>query len=189
VCVRPAAQFYFGGLSQGLFARASRVRAGQRKTAASPQKVSPVTFGFTVDEFKGVFFDRAKVEKAVDGTERQQLSKGGAFIMRDARQSIRSSKKSAAPGQPPRSHKGDFKRNIFFGYDSGTRSVVIGAARFARSGGNLVPQLMEDGGNGVVRRRRGRPAKAKFAPHPYMGPALDKNREKLPSLFVDSVKG
>ena len=77
---------------------------------------------------KSMFFDTAKVKKAVSSGTRKVLSKFGAFVRRTARSSIRSRKKSSAPGSPPSSHTGLLKRLIFFGYDPSRRSVVIGPA-------------------------------------------------------------
>jgi hypothetical protein len=144
--------------------------------------------GFRIDQVKGMFFDSPAVTKAVEASEREPLSKAGAFIRRDAQQSIRSGKKSAQPFSPPKSHTGLFKRNIFFGWDASSRSVVVGAALFAKNAGNSVPALLEGGGPGLV-RRRGKLLRANFQPHPYMGPAREKNEEKIGSVFADSVKG
>lgn len=89
------------------------------------------------------FFDTAAVLAKLSEGERRVLSKYGAFVRIDARRSIRSRKKSAAPGQPPSSHEGSLKRLIFFAYDSVSRSVVIGPVPFKRG---TVPSLLEYGG-------------------------------------------
>jgi hypothetical protein len=146
-------------------------------------------FGFSVDQAKSMFFDTKAVEKAVDGAERKNLSEAGAYIMTTARGLIRSGKKAARPGQPPKSHTRRLKANIFFVWDASSRSVVVGPARFA-SGDGTAPSALEFGGTfRRVLRKRGKPVSAHYQPHPYMGPALAKNEDKFPSIFADSVKG
>jgi hypothetical protein len=78
---------------------------------------------------------------------------------------------------------------IFFGYDAKAESVVIGPQllnRRRRRGRSVstVPELLEKGGDAVT--DDGKPAH--YSAFPYMGPALDKERDKLGDLFADSVK-
>jgi hypothetical protein len=53
------------------------------------------------------------------------------------------------------------------------------------------PSVLEYGGNTVVFRRRGgklTSQKVRIAPRPYMAPALEKERPKLPLLWRNSVR-
>ncbi|MEW6249203.1 MAG: hypothetical protein AB1716_01025 [Planctomycetota bacterium] len=137
---------------------------------------------------KDLFFDKATVLRAVDKAKRAVLSKAGAFIRTTARRSIRAKKGSAPPGQPPHSHEGSLRRLILFGYDPGNDSVVIGPVGFKRS---TAPNVLEFGGKTEVkRRRRGKVVKtrATIQERPYMGPALEKERPKLPKRWAGSVK-
>lgn len=139
---------------------------------------------------KDLFFDRQTVVRAVDKARREVLSRAGAFIRTRARTSIRTRKGSAPPGRPPHAHTGLLKRFIFFGYDPASDSVVIGPARINRSSG--APRTLEFGGTAIVlRRRRGRLVreKVRIKPRPFMGPALEKERAKLPKVWGDSVRG
>lgn len=137
---------------------------------------------------KDVFFDRAAVTRSVDAAKRRVLSKAGAFIRTAARTSIRKRKGSAPPGKPPHSHEGSLRRLILFGYDRTNDSVVVGPVGFKNS---VAPRVLEHGGTTVVlSRRRGRlqTRKVQIAARPYMAPALERERPKLPLLWRNSVR-
>jgi len=137
---------------------------------------------------KNMFFDRAGVIRAVDAAKRKVLSKAGAFIRTAAKTSIRKRRKSAPPGSPPHSHEGSLRRLILFGYDRTADSVVVGPVGFKRS---TAPSVLEHGGEAtVLRRRAGRltSVRVKIAPRPYMAPALEKERPKLPLLWRNSIR-
>ena len=140
---------------------------------------------------KDMFFDRHVVIAAVDNAKRKVLSKAGAFIRTAAKTSIRKRKGSAPPGAPPHSHEGSLRRLILFGYDKPNDSVVVGPVGFKKSD---APSVLEYGGDTVVLRRVGgrggklTSQKVKIAPRPYMAPALEKERPKLPLLWRNSIK-
>lgn len=140
---------------------------------------------------KDMFFDRHVVIAAVDNAKRKVLSKAGAFIRTAAKTSIRKRKGSAPPGAPPHSHEGSLRRLILFGYDKPNDSVVVGPVGFTKS---EAPSVLEYGGDTVVLRRVGgrggklTSQKVKIAPRPYMAPALEKERPKLPLLWRNSVR-
>ena len=130
-----------------------------------------------------LFFDSEKVVRSVDKSTRKVLSKFGAFVRRTAKQSIRKRKASSAPGQPPSSHTGLLKRFIFFGYDPQNESVVIGPARLSQNNRGEAPSILEYGGRTTVKKKR-----VKISARPFMGPAFEKEKPKLPSMWKDSVK-
>ena len=137
---------------------------------------------------KDMFFDRATVVRATDGAKRKVLSKAGAIIRTAARTSIRKRKASAPAGKPPHSHEGSLRRLILFGYDRAADSVVVGPVGFKQS---VAPNVLEYGGETVVLSRRGgrlTSRKVKVAPRPYMAPALEKERPKLPLLWRNSIR-
>ena len=140
---------------------------------------------------KDMFFDRHVVIAAVDNAKRKVLSKAGAFIRTAAKTSIRKRKGSAPPGAPPHSHEGSLRRLILFGYDKPNDSVVVGPVGFKKS---EAPSVLEYGGDTVMLRRVGgrggrlTSQKVKIAPRPYMAPALEKERPKLPLLWRNSVR-
>ncbi|MCE5327898.1 MAG: hypothetical protein LLG01_15940 [Planctomycetaceae bacterium] len=131
-----------------------------------------------------MFFDRKAVAGAVDRATRKVLSKFGAFVRTTARSSIRKRKAVAAPGNPPSSHVGLLRKLIYFGYDPSRRSVVIGPTPLH---GAEVPPLLEYGGQ-ARRKSRNRIVTATYRPHPFMGPAFEKEKPKLPAMWADSVK-
>lgn len=138
---------------------------------------------------KDLFFDRHAVVRAVDKAKREVLSRAGAFIRTAARTSIRKRKGTSKPGHPPHSHTGLLRRLILFGYDRSSDSVVVGPVGFGRS---KAPHTLEFGGVTDrprwwrTSRKRGR--KLRIRPRPFMGPALEKERDKLPRLWAGSVR-
>lgn len=136
-----------------------------------------------------LFFDKQTVLRAVDKAKRAVLSKAGAFIRTTARHSIRTRRGSAPPGKPPHSHTGLLRRFIYFGYDRASDSVVVGPVGFSRS---TAPRALEFGGKTEVkrRRRRGKVVKTRaiIAARPFMGPALEKERPRLPRHWAGSVR-
>jgi phage gpG-like protein len=133
-------------------------------------------------KIRHLFFDREKVVRAVDKSTRQVLSKFGAFVRRTAKQSIRKRKTTAPAGQPPSSHTGLLKRFIFFGYEPQRRSVVIGPERLDQKNTDA-PHTLEYGGRTTVDKKR-----VKISARPFMGPAFEKEKPTLPSMWKDSVK-
>jgi len=139
---------------------------------------------------KGMFFDRKAVKGRLDRAARKVLSKFGAFVRRAAKSSIRKRRRASAPGEPPSSHTGLLKRFIFFGYDPGRRSVVIGPTRLNQKVGDA-PAALEHGGPSTVvegPRRRRRKRRVKVEARPYMGPAMEKELPGLPAMWRDSVR-
>ena len=141
--------------------------------------------GLKLPQAKGLFFDRAAVTGSVDKATRKVLSKFGAFVRQSARTSIRKRKATSEPEQPPSSHTGLLKRNIFFVFSPETRSVVIGPILLNK--GTDAPRILEHGDT-VVRRRRNRRVRIKYERRPYMGPAFEKEQSQLPALWRNSVK-
>ena len=147
--------------------------------------------GYRIDQIKGLFFDSAKVQAATSRAERSVLSRFGAFVRTRARTSIRKRKKPSEPGQPPSSHTGILKRFIFFAYEPQRRSVVIGPARLNQKIGDA-PAALEHGGRSQVvsgsRRRKRQVRTVTIRPRPFMGPAFEAERPKLPAMWANSVK-
>jgi len=139
---------------------------------------------------KQMFFDRKAVTSRVDRATRKVLSRFGAFVRIGARHSIRKRTAISAPGEPPSSHTGLLRKFIFFGYDRDRRSVVIGPQRLNQKVGDA-PHALEYGGpSTVVEGLRGRRKKRriKIAARPFMGPAFEREKPKLPAMWADSVK-
>lgn len=151
------------------------------------------TVGFIKKQF---FFDRQIVIDAVGRATAKNLSQAGSFIRRSARSSLRRRKKVSPPGQPPSVHTQDrvaTLKNIWFVFDPARRSVVVGplklnGSRLEGSNRQTVPSLHELGGTAVVGGRRKRRRRAKYAPRPFMGPAMERELPKFAGLWANSVK-
>jgi len=141
-------------------------------------------------EIKKLFFDRKAVTAKVDRTTRKVLSRFGAFVRRAAKSSIARRKRVSSPGQPPSSHSGLLKKFIFFGYEPANRNVVIGPAKLNQKIGDA-PHALERGGvSTVVEGLRGsrRKRRVKIKARPFMGPAFNKEKPKLPAMWASSIK-
>jgi len=147
--------------------------------------VEPIALDIRI---KDLFFDREVVKRAVDRAKRDVLSKAGAFIRQAARTSIRKRKGTSKPGQPPFSHEGSLRRLILFGYDRPAESVVIGPVGFRSS---HAPQTLEFGGVAEAPRwwrKKLKKKRIRIRPRAFMGPALEKERDKLPAMWAGSVR-
>ena len=134
---------------------------------------------------KGNFFDRKAVVDATTVAERKVLSKFGAFVWRRSKSSIRKRKKVSKPGQPPSSHVGLLRNLIYFTFDASAHSVVIGPVLINRPTG--APETLEYGG--VIAIDDGKQIRrVPIAPRPYMGPAYEAEKPKLPDMWKDSIK-
>lgn len=140
----------------------------------------------TVKDAKGNFFDRQRIIGAVDAATRKVLSRFGAFVRTRARTSIRKRKGTSPPAGPPYSHVGTLRKLIFFGYDAGAKSVVIGPTLSNSPTG--APENLEYGGSSDIPQRKGPPVRAAIQPRPYMGPAIKAELPSLPPLWRDSVR-
>jgi hypothetical protein len=137
-----------------------------------------------------MFFDTDRVKRAADSAARKNLSKAGAYVRTAAKSSIRQRKAISAPGRPPSSHTGLLRKLIFFGYDSGRKTVVVGPMRLNQKTG-AAPQALEHGGPSTVvtgRRNRRRSRRIRVQARPYMGPALAKEAPKFEGLWASSIK-
>lgn len=142
-----------------------------------------------------LFFDRPRVRRAVDRAQRRALSRAGAFVRQRARTSMRRRRGSSLPGAPPHAHEGSLRRLLFFAYDPGADSVVVGPVRLRRPG--AAPNVLEFGGRMTVARRRTRrdgkrvieSKRVRIEARPYMGPALRKELPNIPRAWANSVRG
>ena len=166
-------------------------------------------------KIKDLFFDRALIIARVNIGVRDVFSKFGAYVRTRAKSSIRRRKRPSIPGMPPSSHVGTLRDLIYFGYDPFERSVVIGPTPtnqvFFKGDGSPVSgtgaQVLEEGGQirilevfkygrwqrADLRSRRKlaglktRLRTIAIAPRPYMGPAAEIERSKLPTMWQNSI--
>ena len=139
------------------------------------------------------FFDRQAVMDAVDRAALRNLSRAGSFIRTAARSSLRKRRRISRPGEPPSVHTADrvaTLKNIWFIYDPIQRSVVVGpvklpGSRLRMSDRETVPALLEFGGTAMVGRRR---RVSRYAPRPFMGPAMERELPKFANIWANSVR-
>jgi len=150
--------------------------------------------GFNV---KSLRFDSAAVRKALDRMTYRVFVRFGQYVRKVARHSIRSRRGPSRPGKPPHSQTGLLKAGIYYGWDAGERSVVIGPARLRGGqtyGSVTVPELLEYGGtvrvSGRAARRLGvrRGTRARYEARPYMQPAFEAGQARLDDFWAQTLK-
>ena len=162
----------------------------------------------TIRGVRASFFDSEKVLAAARKGTAKALAKCGAFVRREAKSSIRYATKSAAPGQPPKAHRGRMTRTskkkdgstvtrqvsplkelIYFAFDPVSLSVVVGPADFKNKAKRnyRVPTVLEQGGTVHSRTPRGIKS-SRYPGNPFMAPALRRVQGKFPALFTDLLR-
>jgi hypothetical protein len=131
-----------------------------------------------VAQIRAAFFDSDLVAEKLEAGKRRAFVRLGSYVRTAARSSIKRRKKSSPPGRPPSAHSGEIKL-IFFSWDEQTQSMVVGPVIFqGKSGGGIVPKLLEYGGDVA----RGGEQKH-YAGNPFMVPAAHRELPKVKSLF------
>ena len=149
-------------------------------------------------DIRRLFFDKAAVMNQMDTRARVALGKFGALVRKSAIASVKEAPPSrhSSAGSPPFSHmaakrrainrkrkaegrpkaKPGFKglKHILFAYEPAKRSVIIGPAS-NRKRSLTIPEILEEG-------------KLDVAERPMMGPAFEKGKASLPSIWAGSVK-
>ena len=154
-------------------------------------------------DIKDWFFDRPAVEKLMSKIARKALSKFGAYVRTRAKTSIRKRKGHSEPGKPPHSHQGLLRSNIFFAFDPGRRSVVVGPVALAgKDMGADVLEVLEYGGEEeipqpyyrtlptgkiVTSHLWGKKILAHYEARPYMQPAYKAELDNLPAIWRASA--
>ena len=87
-------------------------------------------------------WDVKPLQYMVATKKEQAFKRVGAYIRRDARQSIRVSIRNSKPGEPPKAKRRNFKNSIRFAADK--ESVVVGPVRAEPA--NSTPHILEAGG-------------------------------------------
>lgn len=131
----------------------------------------------------------SQVTRAADKQTAEVFRTFGAFTRRTAKGLIRKAKSPSAPGRPPHSHLGLLKKFIFFAWDAGRRSVIIGPAKINGTVSDEAPHALEHGGRTTVvrgSRRRPRVEEVTIAARPFIGPAAATNIKKLPTMWAQA---
>ena len=121
-------------------------------------------------------FDGKKVVRAAKRASITNLAHAGAAIRLAARHSIKKGKGPSAPGTPPHTRKGRIRNAIKYAVTAGEQSVVIG------------PDYQVAADAGSAHEFGGRYRRETYDPRPFMGPALQKTKDRLPRMWAGSVK-
>lgn len=141
-------------------------------------------------KLKNSFFSRKIVTDKIGEARVRVLSRIGAFMRTRARSILRKRKRVSSPGQAPSVHTSSptaSLKNVQFGYDFGSRSVVVGPILLnGKNGGAPVPEVLEFSGT-VTRKGK----TLHYEARPFMGPTLKKEiaAGTLPPHWKNSVKG
>jgi len=121
-------------------------------------------------------FDAATVRRRVRQANIESLGRAGGAIRLTARRSIRRSDKPSAPGSPPHTRKGQLSRAIMYAVEQQKQCVVIG------------PEYATLGPAGVPHEFGGSFRGQSYQKRPFMGPALMKIKDRLPSQWAGSIR-
>jgi hypothetical protein len=106
----------------------------------------------------------------------QSLSHAGGAIRLAAVRSIRKRQGSAPAGNPPYTHTRRLPRAIKYAVEKNRQAVVIG------------PDVESFGTAGKAHEHGGRYRREHYPKRPFMGPALEKTKDRLPKLWAGSVR-
>jgi phage gpG-like protein len=120
-------------------------------------------------------FHPKRVKNAAKRATYRNLGHAGAVIRLTARRSIRRSKKPSKPGKPPHTRKGQLKRSLRYAVEKRKERLLIG------------PVYTVVGRSAMAHEFGGKYKKQKYPKRPLMGPALEKNKSKLPRLWANSI--
>ena len=170
----------------------------------------PVVIGFQVTT---LMFDSPRVVRAVDRATYRAMLRTGQYVRAVARRSIRPKRGTSRAGHAPHDKTGLLRAFILYGFDPVSRSVVVGPRKLSgveSYPGMTVPEVLEYGGTVPMditqaklielrendawhlwqryRDEEGQTVRARYRPHPYMGPALERSLPKIDDFWADSVR-
>jgi phage gpG-like protein len=126
---------------------------------------------------------RVKTKKSMDRVRAKvkqgsfkSLGHAGAAIRLAARRSIRRRKTASMPGSAPSTRRGRLKQSIRFAVDTQRGVVLIGPAY------DII------GTAGKAHEFGGRYRRETYPKRPFMGPALEKVKDRLPKMWANSVR-
>lgn len=151
-------------------------------------------------KIKDFFFDRIKVQRAIEKSRYRPMYRVAGMIRVTARRSMRKRKRASAAGTPPSRHVGEPNlQTIWFAWDPSIDGIVAGPLGFNHHEG-AVPGVHEHGGElllndwavtgtGATKRLVRKKRRARYPARPFMQPALEAVARKYPDLWHDAIKG
>jgi len=147
---------------------------------------------------KKLFFDTQRVQRAVGKAKRAVLCVSADAIRDTARSSMLPEPGLAPPGQPPRMESRWLRNSVRAAWDRTTETALAGPIRVGGAGASaerMLMRVLEFGGRYILGKRAMRRRKLKkpkvvvVKAKPYMGPALAKERPKLPKRWAGTIRG
>lgn len=120
--------------------------------------------------------DTKKVPAKTKQASITSLGHAGAAIRLVARRSIRKRKSASPAGSPPSTRRGQLRRAIAYAVEKQQGLVVIG------------PEHEVVGESGKAHEFGGRYRREHYEKRPFMGPAMEKVKDRLPPLWAASVR-
>ncbi|MBN8605049.1 MAG: hypothetical protein J0M26_28890 [Planctomycetes bacterium] len=117
-----------------------------------------------------------QVKRKVDQGNFKSLGHAAAAIRLVARRSIRRRKSAAMPGSPPNTRRGQLKRSLMYAIDKQRGVALIG------------PSFEVVGTAGKAHEFGGKYRRERYPKRPFMGPALEKVKDRLPSMWAGSIR-
>ena len=106
----------------------------------------------------------------------ENLGHAGGTIRKVAQHSIKKSPEPSASGTPPHTRRGLLRKSILYAVEKAQNRVVIG------------PSVRIVGPAGMPHEFGGRFRKERYPKRPFMGPALEQVRERLPKHWEASIR-
>lgn len=130
---------------------------------------------FAVNTNAGFFVSGAlKIIERSDRAAEKRISKLAYFVMRDARQNIRTRKKKSKPWQGPTNWTGILRDRVRYEYQRYKRRAVIGPDK-GKTSSQKITEKLEFG-------------EGRQLPRPYMRPAWKRQLQKrAPDLLKNSI--
>lgn len=120
--------------------------------------------------------DTRKLKRRVNDANFRNLGHAAAAVRLTARRSIRRRKKKSLAGAPPSTRKGRLKRAILYKVSKEKDEAVIG------------PDVDKVGTAGAAHEHGGLYKGDRYDRRPFMGPAFQKVKPRLPRLWGNSVR-
>jgi len=118
----------------------------------------------------------AQIQRKVQQGNFKSLGHAAATIRLVARRSIRRRKPAAMPGNPPHTRRGQLKRSIMYALDKQRGVALIG------------PIFELIGTAGKAHEFGGKFRRERYPKRPFMGPALEKVKDRLPPMWAGSIR-
>ena len=117
-----------------------------------------------------------RVAKRAKQRSSENLGHAGAAIRLTARRSVRKRKGRSPAGTPPHTHTRRLPRAIKYAVEKAHSVVVVG------------PDVESFGTAGAAHEHGGEFRGEHYQRRPFMGPALEKTKDRLPRLWAGSVR-